>query len=89
MLCVQVFHRRTDGSIDFYRDWSAYEDGFGDRKEFWLGDYLRAHISKYIREYVIYPFNMMIVYYIPGHEAETITGVTCGAVVFLNFKFSE
>jgi hypothetical protein len=35
MLYVKVFQRRTDGSTDFYRDWSAYEDGFGDRKEFW------------------------------------------------------
>ena len=63
MLYVKVFQRRTDGSTDFYRDWSAYEDGFGDRKEFWLGDYWRAHwkLSKYIRQCVIYPFNMMIV----------------------------
>jgi hypothetical protein len=63
MLYDKVFQRRTDGSTDFYRDWSAYEDGFGDRKEFWLGDYLWAHwkLSKYIRARVIYPFNMMIV----------------------------
>ena len=34
----QVFQRRHDASIDFYRDWSAYKRGFGDfSNNFWLG----------------------------------------------------
>ena len=43
-----VFQRRIDGSVDFYRNWKDYEDGFGNLTgEFWLGLEKMYRLTKY------------------------------------------
>ena len=35
---LQVFQRRINGEVDFYRNWDSYVNGFGSKNgEFWLG----------------------------------------------------
>ena len=53
MTCmIQVFQRRLNGVVDFYRNWKNYSDGFGDlATEFYLGEqhYVQAlSISKHV-----------------------------------------
>ena len=38
---VQVFQRRVDGTVDFFKTWEEYQEGFGNpANEFWLGTIL-------------------------------------------------
>ncbi|KAJ8033473.1 Ficolin-2 [Holothuria leucospilota] len=40
-----VFQRRVNGSIDFFKSWNEYREGFGDNQhEFWLGNEKLYHI---------------------------------------------
>ncbi|CAK6980905.1 microfibril-associated glycoprotein 4-like [Scomber scombrus] len=39
-----VFQRRMDGSVNFYRPWDQYKNGFGSAAvEYWLGDSMKHH----------------------------------------------
>ena len=38
-ICPQVIQRRQDGSVDFYRTYEEYAEGFGNNTgEFWIGE---------------------------------------------------
>ncbi|XP_033641685.1 fibrinogen-like protein A [Asterias rubens] len=41
-----VLQRRQDGSVDFYRNWTEYQSGFGDLSpEFWLGNDILRNLT--------------------------------------------
>ena len=45
-----VIQRRQDGSVDFYRNWNDYRDGFGNLSgEFWLGNYNLRTLTEFER----------------------------------------
>jgi hypothetical protein len=34
-----IIMKRTNGELDFYRNWKEYKDGFGTpAKEYWIGN---------------------------------------------------
>ena len=41
-----IIQKRFDGSVDFYRNWTEYKDGFGDTNgEYWLGNDAIYHMT--------------------------------------------
>ncbi|XP_062578876.1 ryncolin-1-like [Saccostrea cucullata] len=41
-----LFQRRMDGSVNFWRNWTEYENGFGYKEsEFWLGNRKIAELT--------------------------------------------
>ncbi|CAF1285095.1 unnamed protein product [Rotaria sordida] len=59
-----VIQRRINGTIDFYRGWNDYKNGFGDlRTEFWLGNekiHLLTNQGRYILRIDLQPWNSPI-----------------------------
>ncbi|MEO0687419.1 MAG: fibrinogen-related domain-containing protein, partial [Cyanobacteria bacterium J06649_11] len=51
-----VMQKRLDGSVDFYRDWKTFKNGFGDAYgEYWLGNdfvhqYTNSHPTEMLAE---------------------------------------
>ena len=45
---LQVFQRRMDGTVNFFRGWEQYRNGFGHAAgEYWLGMYIKdAHKNR-------------------------------------------
>ena len=41
-----MIQRRLDGSVDFYRNWESYKEGFGEAEgEYWLGKTNKNYIE--------------------------------------------
>lgn len=46
ILSIKVIQRRVNGSVNFYRDWNSYKDGFGSPDhELWLGNDKIYHLT--------------------------------------------
>ena len=61
-----VIQRRFDGSVDFYRNWTDYKEGFGDASgEYWLGNealYQLTSRSSYRLKVVLKAWDNMTAY---------------------------
>ena len=52
-----VIQRRTDGSVDFFRNWNDYKIGFGNlEKEFWLGNENIHRLTKHTKMEIRFDF---------------------------------
>ncbi|XP_062619087.1 ficolin-1-like [Saccostrea cucullata] len=46
IVSLKIFQKRMDGSVDFYRNWNDYTNGFGNMNEYYKGNQALYEIVK-------------------------------------------
>uniref|UniRef100_A0A1I8HXV9 Fibrinogen C-terminal domain-containing protein n=1 Tax=Macrostomum lignano TaxID=282301 RepID=A0A1I8HXV9_9PLAT len=61
-----IIQQRSNGRLSFERNWTEYENGFGDAEEFWVAEYSHFSVAGSDTNYV-----MTYKAYLSGHSNTT------------------